>query len=287
MNERKKNLERLLKIIQSIEPQKVYQTENNETVLEENWKISEKINKIIDHYSFTCRMKCKVDELSPYEYSKKHKVNIFEASKKVNVCTNFNITRVIFLFKHIFGNNTNFQQIKWLDPSAGWGSRLIGAIALDLAQYQGIDPNTCMTPVYKNIINELSLKPSKFNVWEGGFENFPLDKFNLNNNFDIVFTSPPFFDFEIYSKNTHQSTEQYPNVQSWTTGFLIPLVDKSFKALKKNGFLVLYIESKKADYVQFIQKYIQQKYNINHNTLFMKYDDNQILRSFYIWKKTF
>lgn len=44
--------------------------------------------------------------------------------------------------------------------------------------------------------------------------------------FDLVFTSPPFFDFEIYSKQPGQSVARYPKLEEWLVNFLFASVRK-------------------------------------------------------------
>ena len=62
-------------------------------------------------------------------------------------CTNFNTTMVMNLLNL-------FKPKRWLDCSAGWGDRLVGAIAYG-CEYLGLTQE-CMAPVYKEIINGLS-----------------------------------------------------------------------------------------------------------------------------------
>lgn len=237
----------------------------------EKWSEVDKYNSIVDHYSFKCRMKCKLGDQSPENYKSKHKNKSWkDAQKTVGVCTNFNISRVIYLIKYLFPNN--YEQISWLDPSAGWGSRLLGAISLQIKKYRATDPNSCLDPIYKKIINDLS-NGGDYKVINSGFENYKID-----DKYDLVFTSPPFFDFEIYSNNKEQSIKIYNTEEEWTNKFLIPMIQRSKKALKKNGYLVLYIEPKGDIKYDDIFK--------DFTKLYMKYDDqiDYIGRPFYIWQ---
>ena len=240
-----------------------------ENTIVEDWRFVHGYNKVIDKYSIKCRMKCKLGNKSPENYVKETGSNYRTARKAVGECTNFNISRVIYLIKYLFPDN--YSEIKWLDPSAGWGSRLMGAIALQISKYRGTDPNSCLEPVYKKIIGDLG-NGGDYEVVRSGFEEYVVD-----DEYDLVFTSPPFFDFEVYSNNAEQSIKRYNTENKWVKGFLEPLIKKGKDALKKGGYLVLYIEPKGEQNYHHLFK--------DFKLLNMKYDDAELGRPFYIWKK--
>ena len=235
----------------------------------ESWGETFKNNSIVDHYSFKCRMKCKLGDKSPEEYKEENPDKSWrEAQKAVGECTNFNISRVIYLIKYLFPDN--YQQISWLDPSAGWGSRLLGAISLQIKKYRATDPNSCLEPIYKKMIEELS-NGGDYKVIKSGFESYDID-----DKYDLVFTSPPFFDFEVYSNNDEQSIKLHITEEAWTNNFLIPLIKRGKEALKPNGYLVLYIEPKgDISYEHLFTDF---------TTLYMRYEDQEKGRPFYIWQ---
>lgn len=59
------------------------------------------------------------------------------------------------------------------------------------------------------------------------------------NYFDLVFTSPPFFDQEIYNNESNLSYIKYDNIYSYNIHFIKVLI-KSINALKNGGYLVIY-----------------------------------------------
>lgn len=130
-----------------------------------------------------------------------------------------------------------------LDPSAGWGDRMVGAFYAGVTEYIGFDPNRDLREGYIKIMELLgvSLKESTENSlifsnnykiyslpFEVGYKELP------KNYFDLVFTSPPFFDYEIYNPNN-------PTYKDWIKEFYTPLVVESVSALKPKGNLALYI----------------------------------------------
>lgn len=56
---------------------------------------------------------------------------------------------------------------------------------------------------------------------------------------DLVFSSPPFFDWEHYSLSPNQSFRRYPNYELWLHGFLERVITESYRILKKGAHLAL------------------------------------------------
>jgi hypothetical protein len=124
-----------------------------------------------------------------------------------------------------------------LDPTAGWGGRMLGAWALNIA-YTGIDTNTSLKPAYDGMIDcirENGWDASKLNmIWEScltaDFEAI---------DYDFVLTSPPYINLE-----------QYPNMTKWDSNkafykdFLIPLLNKCLKHIKREGKVCFNISPK-------------------------------------------
>jgi DNA modification methylase len=60
--------------------------------------------------------------------------------------------------------------------------------------------------------------------------------------FDLIFTSPPYFDREIYSIEDTQSCMRYPKYQDWRDKFLFKVLDKCVTVLLKGGHLIINIK---------------------------------------------
>jgi hypothetical protein len=118
-----------------------------------------------------------------------------------------------------------------LDMSSGWGDRLVGSCGLE---YHGFDPNSKLTDKYKYIINLYNLNAK--------IECCPFEDSNLQNNYyDIMFSSPPYFDRESYSQEENQSSNRYKTIDEWLNKFLFVSIDKTYNALKKGGILAINI----------------------------------------------
>jgi hypothetical protein len=125
--------------------------------------------------------------------------------------------------------------LRILDPCAGWGDRLTAALSLpNLGRYRGFDPNRDMAPVYERLRN-CHAGAADASVVTGAFEDAEPEEAG----YDIVFTSPPYYDYEEYSDDPEQSFRRYPSPEEWTKGFLYPLVAKSAAALAFDGVLAI------------------------------------------------
>jgi len=117
-----------------------------------------------------------------------------------------------------------------LDPCAGWGGRMLGVVSSG-AKYIAFEPNTS---TYNNL---LSL--AKFLKIENNVQLICDDARNmLNHNLpkvDLVLTSPPYFDLEVY---THESTQSITNIDTyemWVNDFLNDIIFKGMTLLNDNG----------------------------------------------------
>jgi len=132
-----------------------------------------------------------------------------------------------------------------VDFAAGYGGRLLGAIAAH-RRYIGIEPNRAQVMGFVRMSEAISAQ---------GFE-LPKLKF-LNGTAekelrklkpacaDLVFSSPPFFDWEHYSHSRSQSFKRYRQYEVWLASFLAPAIVESYRILKTNGRLVLNVTNGK------------------------------------------
>ena len=60
--------------------------------------------------------------------------------------------------------------------------------------------------------------------------------------FDLVFTSPPFFDFEVYTDLPGQSIQGANNkLQTWLVNFLFVALSKAWDRLEPGGHIAIHI----------------------------------------------
>lgn len=134
-----------------------------------------------------------------------------------------------------------FQAETVLDFSMGWGDRILGAHASKyVKKYVGIDPNISLL---KGYINQIDLynkigTPMNFSLLPHCAEDSTIA---VNDKFDLVFTSPPYFDKEKYDQSERQSYVKYKEFDSWMNDFLFKAIELRTKNLKHGGHLVINI----------------------------------------------
>ena len=73
------------------------------------------------------------------------------------------------------------------------------------------------------------------------YEPIETAKIPENSKFDLVFTSPPFFDFEIYTSLEGQSISSFPKIDDWLVHFLFVAIEKCWRHLDIFGYFALHI----------------------------------------------
>ncbi len=132
-----------------------------------------------------------------------------------------------------------FNARKILDFSAGWGDRLIGCIAAGVESYVAYDPNTSLRKGHEEIKSHFLPrdKHDRFHIHYVGFE----EALIAPNSFDLIFTSPPFFDFEIYTSLPGQSVDLYPRFDDWVVKFLVESIRRAWSGLTDGGNAVVHL----------------------------------------------
>ena len=127
-----------------------------------------------------------------------------------------------------------------LDFSAGYGGRLCGALPSSISHYTGIDPCKATVAGLQTIIDQHKGQ-NKATIIESGFEETDLP----TNSFDLVFSSPPYFNTEHYDIDAKQSWVRYPTKEQWRDQFLSFIINKSQQYLKAQGYFVINIANVK------------------------------------------
>ena len=131
-----------------------------------------------------------------------------------------------FLSKTIYDM---FSPESVFDPCSGWGSRGIGAlVSKTVKRYVGVDRNPRLKSSYERLKEELDPKDIlEYHICSS------LD-FETKERFDLVFTSPPFFDYEIYDED-----DKYKDHDDWFDNFYVPLLNKCVELAKK--YVILHV----------------------------------------------
>lgn len=148
------------------------------------------------------------------------------------------------------------------DPSAGFGGRLIGALAASRDRkihYIGTDPNSehffpnaksrydDIADFYRAHVLQNEYATTEF--FQLGSEVIGNDKSfqRWKGKVDLVFTSPPYFAAEGYADEPTQSAKKFPDYKLWRDGFLRPTLETACKWLKPGGYLVWNISDTKVN----------------------------------------
>ena len=132
---------------------------------------------------------------------------------------------------------------KVLDPCIGWGGRMLGALAAG-AEYVGCepDPNTIqgLRGILEDLPNDIKTKATIIGeAAEVGLE-------NIIGEFDMILTSPPYFNLEVYTGGD-QSMERYPTWELWRDNWLKVIILKCLSLLRDGGVSCWSVKNFKTD----------------------------------------
>ena len=214
-------------------------------------------NNIVDYFTFTERLNTKgkydinffefisnIDEFKKKKFIANMLKYYEDVKNKNNTKNNYIVLKEVYnicisainIFRPLVAMEiyTKYKPSSVLDFTCGWGGRLVGACALNIPNYIGIDINT-------NLINPyLEMKSFFNNISETNvdifFENAA--KFDYSTiKYDMVLTSPPYYFLEKYSNN-----ETYNNSKNeMKNKFYIPVFSNTYKYLQEGGHYCLNI----------------------------------------------
>jgi 16S rRNA G966 N2-methylase RsmD len=173
------------------------------------------------------------------------KKRIIEKAQRLNKTKNPSIHQIYGIIRFYHGIASQFRPsvakflydrfhaTKVLDPCAGWGDRLVGALASEnVKSYIGIDSNLELKKSYTLLTKEFA-QGKKVKMIFKPFETVDVSKLE----YDFVFTSPPY-----YTKEKYHHMPSYSNYKDWHDTFLKPLIERAYRFLKPGGFFCLNIE---------------------------------------------
>lgn len=125
-----------------------------------------------------------------------------------------------------------------LDFSAGWGDRLTAFLSCEKTiSYTGFDPNTNLKKCYDELMTLHNTDKTVNMIYK------PAEAVSLKRHYDMIFTSPPYFELEKYSNDKNQSHVKYSDLDNWFDNFLFKVLSHNLKYLK--GTLALQISDYK------------------------------------------
>lgn len=117
-----------------------------------------------------------------------------------------------------------------LDPCAGWAGRMLGAVSSG-AEYIAFEPNTKTYDGILRLANFLNIENKVRIICDDvlNIDNYDLPKV------DLIITSPPYFDLEIYTNESTQSITNCDNYDLWSEKFLKTTIYNCLDLLNSGG----------------------------------------------------
>jgi len=208
-------------------------------------------NKIVDAFTLVERLHTKGHQnVSFYEFWQKRKQYVKKpyVKKMVDFYKNRNVSDVQkfkYIYNLYFSSIAIFRPVmamevycrvnakRVLDFTMGWGGRLVGACALNLDAYIGIDANRHLIAPYGDLRRFLEKDESNDSQTEITLlfqDALTVDYSRFD--YDTVFTSPPYYNLEKY-RNTVEN--KYKTKEEWNRDFYGPLFRKTWTHLQSNG----------------------------------------------------
>ena len=178
----------------------------------------------------------------------------------IQVAVNFPSMTAKYLYERFTEDFKDQEVINIYDPSAGWGGRILGAMAVRddrRIHYIGTDPNTdnfsddggdnkyayladfYNTKTYRG--NPIFSETNTYHIFKEGSEEIGKhpEFQQYRGKLDLIFTSPPYFNREAYSEDKTQSYKKYgSSYESWRDGFLRGTLETCVEYLKPDRYLL-------------------------------------------------
>jgi len=211
-------------------------------------------NNVVDYFTFVNRLETKgkynanffdfllrLDEFKQKKFisnmlsyystvkNKNKTKNEYVVFKEVyNICISaINIIRPL-VYMEIY---SKYNPTCILDFCAGWGGAVVGASALGIKKYIGIEMNTSLKEPYRNLTNYLKTK-SETNVEMLFQDALTVDYTKYE--YDFVFTSPPYYFIQKYENNS-----EYSSKKEMDDKFYNPIFKATYNGLKPNGYYII------------------------------------------------
>ena len=177
----------------------------------------------------------------------------------------FKITNALQIY------NTYSPNVAVMDPFCGFGGRLVGAMMKNI-NYIGIDLNKDLEPGYNKLINDFGEKTtSKVELLFQDSNTFDYNAYK--NKYDMVFTSPPYENIEIYKHSEKKTIEEWAK-------FYKEVFQKLWDNLQPYGTYIININE--TIYIKILEPLFGPALE---NILLKKSSKNDYKEYIYIWKK--
>ena len=122
------------------------------------------------------------------------------------------------------------------DFAGGFGGRMLGALS-SKNEYKYIAVEPC-NETYEGLlqlgehIESVTKRNNSFEIYKIGSEDFDYGKQGF---VDFAFSSPPYFNLEVYSDEETQCYNKFNELDLWLEGYVRPTIRNIYKLLKDDG----------------------------------------------------
>lgn len=148
----------------------------------------------------------------------------------------------------------------YITGNCGFGGRLLGALSSKKNfKYVGTDPNTETMYHLHELAEYIEMVTGRDDSYElhcCGSEDFK----GKPNSIDFAFSSPPYFDLEIYSDEPTQCYNKFPNLEDWLEGYVRQTIKNISYMLKPGRFYAVNIADftvGKDGFVAYVDEWIK------------------------------
>jgi hypothetical protein len=142
-----------------------------------------------------------------------------------------------------------FGSKRVLDPCVGWGGRMLGTLAADTDTiYIGCEPDTNTAKGLTAMLADTAIPQEarrRATILVSPVES-QLDYFKTLPKFDLVLTSPPYFNLELYTEG-EQSTDANDTWDDWVKNWLKPVILGCLECLQEGGVSAWSVKNFKSD----------------------------------------
>ena len=170
-----------------------------------------------------------------------------------------------FFYNHL-KENYGEEHIRCYDPCGGWGHRVLGSVDIDQYIYNDINTEVC-----KNIQDMCDY----FDMYDVVVYNKDAVGFVPDDDFNVMFTCPPYYNLEVYDNGPYASRDEYDR-------FIDGLFDVFHKKTGCKYFGMVIRE----DFIGAHTDYVEKIELINHASQYLNDTQKHKYKEYlYIWKK--
>ena len=132
----------------------------------------------------------------------------------------------------------------FITGNCGWGARMLGCLSSPYEyKYVGIEPNSKLNERLKEFSEWICKSLHRENNTVLYLEGSEVFHEELVNTVDLSFSSPPYFNLEIYCNEETQSANENTTFKAWVEHYMIPTIKNIYKYTKVGGLHIVNLKN--------------------------------------------